>query len=144
MPIIITILIAIFFVEISWAWHNLGDIEKPKKIATILIALIILFIITLLVFNISAGDVKYENKEIEQNVRNVLVLVFTIINGLIIIPPFAKTFGRINEKTVNITQARNHFIFLIVVSVVILFIESIYLKEVQQGILDVFHNAVSK
>ena len=32
MPIIITIMIAMFLILISWTWHNLGDIEKIKKI----------------------------------------------------------------------------------------------------------------
>ena len=31
MPIIITIMIAMFLILISWTWHNLGDIEKIKK-----------------------------------------------------------------------------------------------------------------
>ena len=34
MPIIITIMIAMFLILISWTWHNLGDIEKIKKIIT--------------------------------------------------------------------------------------------------------------
>ena len=33
MPIIITIMIAMFLILISWTWHNLGDIEKIKKIS---------------------------------------------------------------------------------------------------------------
>ena len=35
MPIIITIMIAMFLILISWTWHNLGDIEKIKKIEKI-------------------------------------------------------------------------------------------------------------
>ena len=144
MPIIITFLIAIFFVGISWTWHNLGDIDTTKKVATLIVAYLIIFIVTLVIFNISANGVAYENKDIEQNVRYVMVIVFTIINAIIIIPPFAKTFGRINDKTINISQAKNHFIFLLVISAVVLFFESTYLKGVQQGILDIFHNAVIK
>ena len=85
MPIIITLLIAIFFVVVSWAWHNLGEIEPPKKVATIIALFLIIYLITMIVFSISASGVNYENKDIEQNVKNVLVIVFTIINGLLII-----------------------------------------------------------
>ena len=85
MPIIITFLIAIFFVGISWTWHNLGDIDTTKKVATLIVAYLIIFIVTLVIFNISANGVAYENKDIEQNVRYVMVIVFTIINAIIII-----------------------------------------------------------
>ena len=143
MPVIITILIAIVLVMISWTWHNLGEVDKSKKIATIIISFLIVFLLTLIVFNISTNGVQYENKEIEQNVRNVLVAVFTIINGFIIIPAFSKTFGRINDKTIEFNQAKNHFIFLIIIFIIVLVIECSYLKGVQQGILDIYQNAIN-
>lgn len=142
MPVIITLIIAMFLVLISWVWHNLGNVSQSKKICTIIISFIIVFLITLLLFNISKNEIQYDKPEEMENVRNVLVLVFTIINGLIILPAFTKTLGRINSKEIEKTQAKNHFIFLLVIFVIILFIECGYLKNVQQGILDIYHEAI--
>ena len=143
MPVIITLVIAMFLILISWTWHNLEDLPQSTKIGTIFISTIIVFVITLVIFNISKNGVNYDSEESLNAVRNILVLVFTIINGLIIIPPFAKTFGRIHNKEVSKEQAGKHFIFLLVIFLIALVIECSYLKGVQQGILDIYNNAIS-
>ena len=48
MPIIITIMIAMFLILISWTWHNLGDIEKIKKIITMIVLFVLIYIVTLI------------------------------------------------------------------------------------------------
>lgn len=143
MPVIITLVIAMFLILISWTWHNLGDLSQGTKIGTIFVSIIIVFVITLVIFNISKSGVNYISEESMNSVRNILVLVFTIINGLIIIPPFAKTFGRIHNKEVSLEQARRHFGFLLIIFLIALVIECSYLKGVQQGILDIYNSALS-
>ena len=144
MPVIVTLIIAMFLILISWTWHNMGDVEQKTKIATIVVSLIIVFCITLLVFNISKNGVNYDSEESLNSVRNVLVLVFTIINGLIIIPPCAKTIGIVHNKEVTKEQATRHLGFLLIIFVIALIIECSYLKSVQQGILDIYKNAIHK
>ena len=43
MTLIIIGAIFIFLISIIWIWHNLGNIEKPRKIAFILIGLCITY-----------------------------------------------------------------------------------------------------
>ena len=90
MPVIITFVIAMFLILLSWTWHNLGNIPQNTKIGTIAISLVIIAFITFLIFNISKNGVQYDSEESMNSVRNVLVLVFTIINGLIIMYIFVK------------------------------------------------------
>ena len=144
MPVIITLLIAMFLILISWSWHNMGDVEKKTKISTITISLIILVFITFVVFNISRNGVKYDSEESANSVRNILVLAFTIINGLIIIPPFAKTIGRVHSKEISKEQATSHLGFLLIIFALALVIECFYLTSVQQGILDIYNKAINK
>lgn len=141
MPVIITLIIAIFLILVSWTWHNLGNIDKTKKVGTIIVLLIIMMIITLIVFNISKTNVNYKTEEEMASVRNVLVILFTFINGLIIMPSFAKTISKINDKEITKEQASKRFIIALVIFVVILFIECGYLKDIQNGILNIYHNA---
>lgn len=84
MPIIITIMIAMFLILISWTWHNLGDIEKIKKIITMIVLFVLIYIVTLIVFNISKSDILYNSKEAMENVKTILVLLFTMVNGLLL------------------------------------------------------------
>ncbi|MBO6232536.1 MAG: hypothetical protein J6N78_00485 [Clostridia bacterium] len=144
MPVIITFVIAMFLILLSWTWHNLGNIPQNTKIGTIAISLVIIAFITFLIFNISKNGVQYDSEESMNSVRNVLVLVFTIINGLIIMPTFAKTLGRINNREIEKEQARSHFVFIFIVFIIALVIECSYLKGVQQGILDIYNNAIHK
>ena len=144
MPVIITFVIAMFLILLSWTWHNLGNIPQNTKIGTIAISLVIIAFITFLIFNISKNGVQYDSEESMNSVRNVLVLVFSIINGLIIMPTFAKTLGRINNREIEKEQARSHFVFIFIVFIIALVIECSYLKGVQQGILDIYNNAIHK
>jgi len=144
MPVIITLLIAMFLILISWTWHNMGDVEKKTKISTIIISLIIVLCITFVIFNISKNGVKYNSEESMNSVRNILVLAFTIINGLIIIPPFAKTIGRVHDKEISKEQATRHLGFLLLVFALALVIECFYLTSVQQGILDIYNKAINR
>ena len=60
--IVITAII-IYFVTIAWSWHNLGFIEKSKKVAFIIIGILIMYIITLIVFQISKNGINYQKTE---------------------------------------------------------------------------------
>ena len=61
MPFIVIIIILIYIVLLAWTWHNLGDMEKTKKTLIIFIGLIITYLITILIFNISKAGIGYNN-----------------------------------------------------------------------------------
>ena len=144
MPIIIALVIAIFLILISWTWHNLGSIDKNKKIAIIIATLVILFIITLIVFNISTKDLPYkDNGEIEP-VRNVLVVLFTFLNGLVIMPTISKTISQIYEKEIDSSKAIKRVVIAVVIFIIVLIIECGYLKDIQKGILGIYQNKLNK
>ena len=136
MPVIITLIIAIFLILISWTWHNLGNIDKSKKIITIIITLIILSIITFIIFNISKSEM--------ESVRNVLVFVFTLINGLITMPAIAKMLRRIDENDIEKDEASKKFILILVIFIIIIIFECGYLKNIQQEILNIYTKALQK
>lgn len=138
MPVIITLVIAIFLILVSWTWHNLGKVEKIKKIAVITILLIISYIITFIIFNISKKDIVYKSQQEMETVKNVIVLLFTIINGLLFMPFVAKSINGLNEKAVDKSIVIRKIAMIMIIFIVILFIECTYLKSVQQGILNIY------
>ncbi len=141
MPVIITLIIAIFLILISWTWNNLGNIDKTKRVITIIVSLIIIAIITLIVFNISKSSVNYKSEEEVSAVRVVLVILFTFVNGLVIMPSIAKTLNSINNKEITKEQAGKRFLIAIVIFIIVLIFECGYLTSIQNGILDIYHGA---
>ena len=138
MPVVITLIIAIFLILISWTWHNLGSIETPKKVFIIISLIIICFVITIIVFNISKKDITYDLQEEMEAVRNVLVTLFTFINGIIIMPSIAKTINGVREKEIEKTQAKKRLVIAFVIFIIVLIVECGYLKDIQQGILNIY------
>lgn len=142
MPVVIALIIVIFFVFISWTWHNLGNIDNSKKVMVIIISLIVLFIITFIMFNISKQDISYNSEQEMQDVRNVLVILFTFINALIIMPIIAKTISKVRENEITQEQFKKRFIIILVVFLIILIFECGYMKSIQQQILNIYLNAI--
>ena len=120
MTIIVIISIVIYAILVTWCWHNLGRIEKSKKIIYIIIGFIIIFIITNIVYNISKADISYPEEQIEGTVRNTLLLVFTALNGLIVMPYIAKQLDRIREKEIEKEKFTKKMILLLIVFILCL------------------------
>ena len=136
MPIIITLVIAAFLILLSWTWHNLGNIEKSKKVAIIIILLLLIYIMTMFIFNISQKDILYEVQAEKELIKNVFGLLFTLVNGIIVMPMICKTINGIFEKEVKKEKATKKIIIISVVFIILLFLECGYFKSIQQGILN--------
>ena len=138
MAIIIIGAILIFIVSCVWTWHNLGVIERPRKIIFIIISLIIMYLITLMIFQMSKNGINYPSEEIEATTKNMLVAIFAGLNSLILIPYLAYVYGKYAEEDIEIESAIKRVIIGVVIFAICVFIETNYLNEVQQGILNMY------
>lgn len=138
MPAVITLIIAMFLILMSWTWHNLGEIEKTKKVFIIIGLSLISFLVTIVVFNISKNNITYNSQNEMEIVRNVIVALFTIINGLIVMPGIAKIIGGVFNKDIDRQKANRKLVILFIIFVIVLFIECGYMKNIQQGILNIY------
>ncbi len=139
MTLIIIGAIFIFLISIIWIWHNLGNIEKPRKIAFILIGLCITYLITIVLYNISSTDMTYPSEEIKKTVSNTLILIFTGLNALIFLPFIAYLFDNILEEEIEKNQAQKRMIVIFIIFVVCVFVENGYLKDTQEGIISMYN-----
>lgn len=144
MPIIIVIILAIFCVLIVGTWHYLGSVEKSKKIIFILIGIFVSYLMTIFVFFISKSGIMYPSKEIESMVQNVIVLIFTGLNGILILPYLGRLLDKINEDELTKKQFQKRITILIIAIIVIFILESNYLRGTQAGILDIYQKAINK
>ena len=138
MALVIFITILIYLILIVWTWHNLGFIEKPKKIAFIIIGIMITYIITQIIFQISKGDIAYQNEEIAKDIRNAIVAIFSGINGLILMPIIAKNLDKINEDEIEKDVVSKRFIIIFIIFIICTFIECGYMKTTQEGIINTY------
>ena len=131
--------ILIFVVSVIWMWHNLGNIERPKKIALIISGLLILYIFTIILYNIASSNINYPSEEIQKTISDVLILVFTGLNALIFLPLIAKLFDKILEEEIEKQQAKRRMIILLIIFVICIFIEKGYLENTQEGIINIYN-----
>lgn len=138
MTFIIIATIILFFVMIGWTWNNLADIEKPKKIAYIIISVLVTYLITLIIFNISKSGVEYQNPNMISTVQNMITAVFTAVNGFIIIQYLGRIFGQIDANQIDKDIASKKIIIILVIFVACLIFECSYMKDIQTGMLRMY------
>ena len=131
--------IFIFIISIVWIWHNLGNIDKPRKILFIFIGLLIMYLITVLLYHLSSSDITYPSEEVQKTVSNTLILVFTGLNSLILLPFTANVFDKILEEEIEKNQAQKRFIVILIIFLVCIFVETGYLKDTQEGIINIYN-----
>ena len=138
MSFIIIITLAIYFVMIAWSWHSLGKMEKTKKIGFIAIGTLLMYVITLIIFNFSKIGVNYENSNILKNVKNVLVAIFTGINGIIIVPQLSKIIDKMREDEIDKKRATKKTLLILIIFIICTIFECSYMKDTQEGILKIY------
>ena len=138
MILIIVIIAVIYMLLIAWTWHSLGEIEKSKKVMVIGIGILIIYFMTLFIFLISKQGIVYENVEMSKAVRNVLVIMFTSVNGLIVLPFLARQLDKIHEGEMEKTKFSKITLILLIIFIICLGIEYGYMKSTQQVILNIY------
>ncbi len=144
MPVIIIITLAIFCVLIIGTWHYLGNIEKTKKIVFIIIGIFVSYLITMILFSISKSGVTYPSNEIEQMVQNMIVTIFTGLNGILVLPYLGRLWDKISEEEITKQQFQKRICILLIITIIVFILEINYLKGVQNGILEIYQKAISK
>lgn len=130
--------IIIYFILIAWTWKSLGFIEKTKKVVFILIGIIIMYGITWIIFQIAKNGINYQNQAMQSTAQNILVAIFTGINGIIMMPQIGKILDKINEDEMKKEQLVKRIMILTIIFILCLIFESGYMKDTQEGILKIY------
>lgn len=137
MLLIILMTFILYSVAIGWTWNNLGDIDKVKKILIIAGELIVIYIITLILFGISKNGIEYTNKDVEGNIKNVIVALFTGFNSLIVLPYLNKQIIKLKEKETDEKNIIKKLLIMFLIFVVCIIFECGYMRDTQKGIIQV-------
>ena len=134
--VIISIIVALFFILLGWTWHSLGNVEKTTKCACIVGGIVVIYIMTFIIYNISKIGITYENKEAMKLIQTVFVSIFTIINGYITLPYVFRKLDQINNDEIEKQKLNRSIIILLIIILVVSIFECLYLGNIQQGILN--------
>ena len=129
--LIIIIVTVLYAVIIGWTWSSLGDIERKKKILITGIGILLVYLI------ISKNQIQYPDISAEKYVKNILVIIFTGINSIAILPYAAKMYNKIYEGTIEAQELKKKLVFIIILIILGIFLECGYMKDIQQGILNI-------
>lgn len=136
MTVILIIILILLLVLLSWSWHSLGDIEKKTKIAIIVGGLVIVYLITFVIFSISKIGIDYKNKDAMKLIQTIFVMLFTIVNGYVILPYVFKKLNQINNEEIEKEKIIRSLIILAIIFIIIAIFEVSYLGNMQNGILE--------
>ena len=136
MKVILIIIFILLLVLLSWSWHSLGDIEKKTKVAIIVGGLVIVYLITFVIFSISKIGIDYQNKDAMKLIQTIFVMLFTIVNGYIILPYVFKKLNQINNEEIEKEKIIRSLIILAIIFIIIAIFEVSYLGNMQNGILE--------
>lgn len=136
MAVIITTMIVLFLVLISWTWNSLGGIERKTKVICMILGFVIMYVITFTIFNISKIGIRYEKQEMMKTIRNVFVTLFTIINGYVVLPYIFKKLEQINNNEIDKEKLKRSIIIILIIIILLFIFEIKYLGDIQQGILN--------
>ena len=140
MTFIIITAILVYVILIAWTWQSLGSIEKIKKVVIILVGIIFMYGITWIIFQTTKEGMNYQNIEMQNSVQNMLVAIFSGINGMIVMPQMAKMLDKIEENEIEQEQFIKRIGILVIVFVICLMFERGYMRDTQEGILKVYHS----
>ncbi len=139
--LIAAITIILYIILISFSLHNLSLVESNKvKVAYIIIGLLMMLICTFITYIISSRGVEYSDIELIKKIRNMLLLVFIPVNGLIIMPYLANLLSKIGLNQITQEKFKKRIIILGVIFIIILIFESSYFRSTQLGIINMIIN----
>jgi len=140
MALIIITIVVMFLVLIFWSFTNLGKTNITKKILWMVLLFGIVFLTTYVTFLISKNSITYPSKEIMHSVQEVLVLMFSGVNGCFFIPAICKSIDNLYQKKIDETHFFRRVILFGVILIILLALECGYMKTTQKGILEIMYS----
>lgn len=141
MVLIIAMIIVVYLIAIIWTWKSLGEIEKSKKIAIIIGGIAIIYLITLIIFTFSKKTITYDEIIIEKNIKNMVVILFTGLNSLVL-PFLSRTIEKAKVGDIGKEQFTKRIIITLLIFLILMFFECGYMKNMQQGILNIYQSKI--
>ena len=136
----IIVVMSLFMVLIGFTWYRLEAYEGMERIVICVAGILFSWIITSMLFSISSQGINYGNEIATRKISETLVLIFTPINGIAIMPYLAKIASQLKFEEITKVEAIKKIVIFLIILIAIFFVETKYLTSIQLGILNVANN----
>lgn len=135
MPLMVVVSIILYAIGMVIVYHNVPAFEKAQKIRFIIIGMVITFILTCILCNITAGKIEGYPKELVNTTRNIAILLFSPINLIILIPYLGNILSKNRDEILDDSQLKIRFILLAILMIIVIIMELGYIKNFYLGSL---------
>lgn len=129
-------------VAILSTYLSLGKrLGKDKKMLYTMIAIGVIYIITLGVYFFSSLGIK--NSNVSSNSKNMITFSFVPVNVIIILPFLIRSFEKAKDKIITTAKLNKRVIIALIIGIVLIFTEFFYFRNIQKNIID-FGNKITE
>ena len=114
---------------------------KDKKMLYTMIAIGVIYIITLGVYFFSSLGIK--NSNVSSNSKNMITFSFVPVNVIIILPFLIRSFEKAKDKIITNDKLNKRVIIALIIGIVLIFTEFFYFRNIQKNIID-FGNKITE
>lgn len=137
MPIILLFILILNIVSIVLMYYSLGDLGKKEKLIYIVVGTAVMYIITSIVYWFSTRGI--EVTEVSERGKDLITFLFVPINGIIILPLLAKSYSKLKYGNLDKSVFLKRGIVLAVILLIVLIIECMYFKNIQQQVVNMLN-----
>lgn len=134
MPVILLFIVILNVVSILLMYYCLRELTNKEKLVYIAGGTAIMYILTTIVYWISTRSI--EISEVSETGKNLITFLFVPINGILILPLFAKSYCNYKLGGVDLNTLKKRGMVLGIILLIILIIECIYFKNVQEQVVN--------
>lgn len=129
MTIIIIIALAIFVIASTTIYHNTNSFQPRQRIIAIVISMVIMYLVTSLICIIKSKGITVQNKNAINDTLNVVKMIFTPINAMIVVAPLGNLLGKIKDKAIESDKVNKRLTIIIILIIIIFIFEINYIES---------------
>lgn len=133
MLIFILFILILNIVSILLMYRSLTNRTPKEKLIYIAMGIAIMYILTSIVYWISTRNI--EITEVSDLGKDLIIFLFVPINGIILLPLFARSYCKFKDGGISGTVFRNRGIVLAVILLILLIIECAYFENIQNQVV---------
>lgn len=117
------------------------NMNKQKKIITIMASIGSVYIITLVVYLLSSIGV--EKISAAETVRNAIIMAFVPVNVILFLPFLICSFKKMQSKIITMDSLNRRVIAVAILTVIVLIAEGSYFRNYQKKLKELERNVIS-
>ena len=134
MAISIFILLANVIAIVSTYFSFGKKLGKDKKMMYTMIAMGIIYIITLVVYFFSSIGIS--NSNVTNGSRNIITFTFVPVNTIILVPFLIRSFEKAKNKEIKTAKLNQRVAIIAVIGIILIITEFFYFRNIQKNIID--------